>query len=429
MCYLLTSIFLVAYAAGLGKTAAATKPAANRDDCSNPCNCRHRAQELIRYLSGLLDTTAGRVKESAKAAEKLTVAAAVSSGKHKAKFAILAGIAHDNAVGWTGVLSQNSPVVRQYLRLVTTLYSGYDAEVRAVQSGKTYMVTPGGVAGTHYGDAVYTKQELTATVSTECSTKTTEDTAPITATTLAKSQGLREPQLVISLSYVCTKSGGTCSGTTNTDIFTVTLNIGHDTAPAATGGPQSTKTAKIPLAGTIKLSGVDKDKLDENHTVISAAVAALTGIPEATAREAYTGHAQFSSLVGRLLPAIPAETEITGTLTSKVDDEINKIFGADQDTFNKHVWQDANKQTATYYEAKKATTENVKKLEEDNHLGVALAVALGTSPPAIPKCDANSEEVKAGIEKKHQKHQTNAKSIQQVKIVKRKKVVILMRTN
>nr|AGH60368.1 variant surface glycoprotein 1437 [Trypanosoma brucei] len=401
MCYLLTSIFLVAYAAGLDQAAAATKPAEKRTDCSNPCNCKHRAQELIKYLSGLLDTTAGRVKESAKAAEKLTVAAVVSSGKNKAKFAMLAGIAQDSAVGWTGVLSQNSPIVRHYLKLVTMLYSGYGAEVRAARSGKTYTVTPGG--GSHYGAATYTKQELTATVSAGCATKKPEDTESVTQATLAQGQGLREPQLGIILSSICKNSAAACGGTTGNDIFTVTLSMGHTAATIAQVGTQSGTTEVIPIAGTIKLTGVDKDKLDENHTVISAAVSALTGIPEATAREAYTSHAKFSSLVGRLLLAIPAETEITGTLTSKVDDEINKIFGGDQDTFNKHVWPDADKQTATYYEAKKATSENLKKLQENNHLGVSLAVALGTSPPAIPKCDASSEEVKGGTEKKETK--------------------------
>nr|APD73873.1 variant surface glycoprotein 1125.1730 [Trypanosoma brucei] len=401
MCYLLKSIFLVASAADLGQAAAATKPEANRADCTDPCNCRHRAQELIKYLSGLLDTTAGRVKESAKTAEKLTVAAAATSGKQKAKFAILAGIAHESAVEWAGILSQNGPVVRQYLRLVTTLYSGYDAEIKAAQSGKAYTVTP--VGGTHYGAATYTKQELTTTVSAECATKQPEDTSTVTANTLAKGQGLRNPQLGITLSSVCKNSAAPCNGATASDQFTVTLTIGHTNAATPTAGAQSATTAKIPIAGTIKLTGVDKDKLDENHTVISAAVTALNGIPEATERQAYTGHSQFANLVGRLLLAIPDNTEIAGTLTSKVDEEINKIFGGDQNTFNKHVWQDADKQTATYHEAKKTTSENLKKLEENNHLGVALAVALGASPPAIPKCDASSEEVKAGIEKKETK--------------------------
>nr|AGH60187.1 variant surface glycoprotein 1252 [Trypanosoma brucei] len=401
MCCLLTSIFLVAYAAGLGQAAAATKPAASRADCTDPRNSRHRAQELIKYLNGLLDTAESRVEESAKAAEKLTVDAVVSSGKHKAKFAVLVGVAHDNAVTMAGVLSQNSPIFRQYLKLVTTLYNGYDAEARATQKSKEHTVTP--VGGTHYGAATYTKQELTANVDTWCTTKTAEDTSPISAETLAKGQGLREPQLGIKPSHMCTNGGGACSGTTNTDIFTVTLNIGHTDAPATTGDAQASNTSKIPLAGTIKLTRVNKEKLEENHTVISAAVTALTGIPEAHVRETYTGHPQFTNLVGRLLLAIPAETVIAGTLTSKVDDEINKIFGGDQDTFNKHVWQDADKQPATYYGAKEAQAGNLKKLKENNHLGVALAVALGASPPAIPKCDASSEEVKAGIEKKETK--------------------------
>nr|AGH60281.1 variant surface glycoprotein 1349 [Trypanosoma brucei] len=425
MCYLLTSIFLVAYAAGLGQAAAATKPAANRDDCTDPCNCRHRAQELIRYLSGLLDKTAGRVEESAKAAENLTVAAALTSGKKKANFAILAGITHDNAVAGAKVLNQNSPIVRQYLKHITTMYSCYDAEVRAPQSGKTYTVTPVG-GSNHYGTATYSAAHLTATVSEACTTIDQEEKSPITAATLTKGQGLREPKLGISLKSVCKNSESACSGATASDIITVTLSIDHTTAPVTTGWTQSAATEAIPLAGTIKLTGVDKDKLDENHTVISAAVTALTGVPEVDARDSYTGHPQFTNLEGRFLLGIPDDTEIAWMLPSKVDGKINKIFGESQTPFDKQVWKDAEKNGESLLSEKKTQTGNLKKLEENIHMGVALAVALGTSSPAVPKCDTSSEEVKGGRERKETKKQTNAKSTKQRNLAKMKKVVIFV---
>nr|APD73157.1 variant surface glycoprotein 1125.348 [Trypanosoma brucei] len=358
--------------------------------CSDNCKCATRIKHRLAHYDRIFSARTSNLQKATKQYLKLLIAAAVGNGELKRKIIPML----DPATRVITTLEADVKTLGEKQTAAFKIMAAKQAQLQMAANFEkmdldvTHTLATGGLSsGTN------TEAEIGKVVAGCTADDAAEKAEDVTLANEKAEPAIHNKQVHMAIEAHCTQAGGLGDCATlpaNTNILKISLQRKAETPYTADAGSAGKRRLGFGTWTFVeKQTGTPKDELNELYK------AAHESTPPTSIAElsSYTTDERFKNLVKQLETNGAPLAKIPADPSSQVTKDITSIYGDSDTTFDKKIWQEIGKVTATYIDGETVKTEPLSKIVTINHLSSALAQAFAKA--AIPKAvDIQCPEVK-----------------------------------